>query len=127
LRSTRGSTVGSPTKWPGTRVAPQIELEQVGARDFRAGLGLVELRRVGGEPGRHRGAGDAVGVGGDRLDLAAHRAPPPPLDVVEPAIACAAIGVRHGGSASARIGVSMPALHPSRSRGPSAPPRSRPG
>jgi hypothetical protein len=31
--------------------------------------------------------GDAVGVGGQRLDLAAHRAPAPPLDVVEPAIA----------------------------------------
>jgi hypothetical protein len=48
-----------PDEQPGPR-RPSIELEQVGERDLRVGRGLVELRRMGGEPGRHRGAGDAA-------------------------------------------------------------------
>jgi hypothetical protein len=62
-------------------------------------------------------------IGGDRRELAAHRAPAPPLGVAALATARAAIGIRHGGLDSARISASRPARSSSRRSRPRAPHR----
>ncbi|TMQ10197.1 MAG: hypothetical protein E6J91_27460 [Deltaproteobacteria bacterium] len=62
--------------------------------------------RRDGQPSRR---GDAARIGSDRLELAAHRAPPPPLDVADLAIARAAIGVRPAASASRPVRASTTA------------------
>jgi hypothetical protein len=71
---------------------PSIEL----SRSTRVTSQPARARRMGSAPGRHRDAGDAAGVGGDRLDLAAHRAPRPPPDVVELGSRARRSGVGHG-------------------------------
>ncbi len=90
--SGNGSTAGSAAN-SRARVAPKSSSSS-SARDLPAGLRRRTAPRGAASRGRPRGAGDTLRRGHNRLELAAHRAPPPPLDVVEVAIAR---GDRHDG------------------------------
>ncbi len=93
--ASRTSTAGSATSSPGSPHARPSSSSRSARPDLRAGPGSSSCASCAASRAARR-AGDAIGVGGDRLELAAHRAPAPPLDVVE-------LGERaHGGRRPAR-------------------------